>query len=142
MQDLGERAGHRVWDNAVATTPESTLCAVRELSGSFVCVLGGRDKGLDWGPLARALAARGARAIAFGSSGPRIAGVLAAHGVPASVTDDVAAAVRAAWRVLANGEPLLFSPGCASFDAYRNFAERASAFRRALDDVADAELAS
>jgi UDP-N-acetylmuramoylalanine-D-glutamate ligase len=30
------------------------------------------------------------------------------------------------------GEELLFSPACASFDAYRNFRDRALAFRRAL----------
>lgn len=137
LQDLGQRRGHRVWDNAVATTPLATLVALRSLPGACVCLLGGRDKGLDWAPLALELAARRARAVVFGADRAGIAERLASAGVPCTLTEDVPSAVRAAWAQLGPSEPLLFSPGCASFDAYRNFAERAAAFRAALDDVSE-----
>lgn len=132
LQDLGLVGGHRVWDNAVSTTPDSTLSAVRALAGPLLLLVGGKDKGLPLDELIAAVREREGRVIAFGASAESLARDFAAGGVEARVVDTVESAVALAFATLREREALLFSPACASFDAYRNFKDRALAFRAAL----------
>ena len=55
--------------------------------------------------------------------------------------DALERAVAIAFERMEPGAELLFSPACASFDAYLNFRERALAFRRALPEL-DAQSAT
>jgi UDP-N-acetylmuramoylalanine--D-glutamate ligase len=48
----------------------------------------------------------------------------------------VRAAVRRGFDGASRGEVVLLSPGCASFDQYRNFAERGHDFRSAVEALA------
>ena len=138
LEDLGVFAGHNVWDNGVSTTPDSTVSALEALSapgvegGPVALLCGGRAKTLPLEPLAAAAAARTSRVVTFGESGPELARALSAGGAEAACAGDLAAAVREVFGRMEGGEALLFSPGCSSFDAFRNFAERAAAFRAAL----------
>ncbi len=135
LQDLGPHGGRRVWDNGVSTTPDSTVAALAALAedpgGPVVLVCGGRAKDLPLGELAAA-AARTRAAVCFGESAAHLAGALEAAGARVERRDTLEAAVRAAYSLSDAGDAILFSPACASFDAYRNFAERARAFRAAL----------
>lgn len=142
LQDLGRFAGRRVWDNAVSTTPDSTLSAVVALDRPLALLVGGQAKAaLPLDELVEAARARVRRVIAFGSSADRLAEAFRRSGVEALATATVDDAVRAAFERMQPDEELLFSPACASFDAYRNFRDRALAFRRALP-AADAPVAS
>jgi UDP-N-acetylmuramoylalanine--D-glutamate ligase len=132
LQDLGAFGGHRVWDNGVSTTPDSTVSALEALEGAVVLLCGGRAKELPTDALVRAAARRTRTVVAFGESGPSLARSFAAGGVEAVAVSDLEAAVREAFGRLREGEALLFSPACASFDAFRNFEHRAQVFRAAL----------
>ena len=132
LQDLGCFAGHRVWDNGVSTTPDSTLSAVLELEGPLALLVGGQAKNLPLGELVDAARARVRRVIAFGGSAAALARAFGAAGLPAEAAGDLPSAVARAFASMEPGEALLFSPACASFDAYRNFRDRARAFRAAL----------
>jgi UDP-N-acetylmuramoylalanine--D-glutamate ligase len=132
LQDLGLVRGRRVIDNAVSTTPDSTISALRALAPGAVLVLGGRLKNLPLEELARVAGTRASRAVSFGEGGPVLARALAGAGVPVTVVDTVEQAVERALALGDPGAPLLFSPAASSFDAYGNFGERAAAFRAAL----------
>jgi UDP-N-acetylmuramoylalanine--D-glutamate ligase len=132
LQDLGLFAGHRVWDNGVSTTPDSTLSAVLELEGPLALLVGGQAKNLPLDELATAARGRVRRVVAFGGSSAPLARAFGAAGVPAEAAGDLPSAVARAFAWMDPGEALLFSPACASFDAYRNFRDRARAFRAAL----------
>lgn len=134
MELVGIVRGHPVWDNGVSTTPDSTVSALASLDGRCVLVLGGLAKrGLPLSPLVGAARERVRHAIAFGSSAARFAEALAEADVPTTAVEDVGAAVRAAFEEAHDGEPVLFSPACASFDAYPNFLERARDFRERIE---------
>jgi UDP-N-acetylmuramoylalanine--D-glutamate ligase len=133
LQDLGTFHGHRVIDNAVSTTPDSTLSALEALAPGVVLLLGGKAKRLPLDELARAARTRVSLAIAFGQAGPDFATALRAEGVPVEVVPSVEAAVALALERGTPGCEVLFSPAAASFDAYANFEERATAFRRTLE---------
>ena len=132
LEDLGVIAGHRVWDNGVSTTPDSTIAALSSLAGPLVLLCGGQAKRLDYGELTRAAARRARLTVTFGASGAQLASLLAAEGASALFVRELPEAVRAAFAAMESEDSLLFSPACASFDAFGNFAERAKSFRRSL----------
>jgi UDP-N-acetylmuramoylalanine--D-glutamate ligase len=132
LQDLGLYRGRRVIDNAVSTTPDSTIAALRALAPGPVLLLGGKQKRLPLEELARVARERVSLAVAFGQAGPAFAAALRAEGVAVEVVSTVEAAVRVAFERGAPGAEVLFSPAGSSFDVYGNFEERAADFRSAL----------
>ena len=132
LEDVGLRRGHRVWDNGVSTTPDSTLSALTSVGSPLVLLCGGRAKSLDYDGLARGARQRARLVLTFGADRDRLADHFHRAGVEARAHRSLGEAVAGAFRALRPGEALLFSPACASFDAYRNFKERADAFRAAL----------
>jgi UDP-N-acetylmuramoylalanine--D-glutamate ligase len=50
---------------------------------------------------------------------------------------DLATAVRAGFEGARPGDVVLLSPGCASFDQYRDFAERGNDFRAAVEALSN-----
>jgi len=130
LQDLGEFDGHRVWDNGISTTPDSTVSALRSIERPLVLLCGGQAKqDLPLGELA-ALARERARAVVtFGGSSEALAAEFRAAGVPVCATATLREGVARAWGELRQGETLLFSPACASFDEFLNFRDRALRFR-------------
>jgi len=133
LEDLGRFRGRRVLDNAVSTTPDSTLSALRALAPGLVLVLGGKAKRLPLEELAQEARARVSLAVAFGEAGPAFAKALRAAAVPVEVVAGVPEALARAFERGPEGAEVLFSPAAASFDAYANFEERAADFRRALE---------
>ena len=103
-------------------------------------ILGGKDKGDDFGRLAP-LAARKARTIlAIGKAAPAIARALApVPGLDVVLAGTLERAVEEAARRAGAGDAVLLSPACASFDQFRNFEHRGDAFEelvRALPELA------
>jgi len=145
VEELGWRSGVRVIDNGVSTTPDSTIAALDEPSltpaGSaraLTVLLGGaakRDLALD--EMARALAARDALCIVFGAAAEALAEACDAARARWERAPDAVAATALALARTPRGGTLLFSPACASFDAWPNFEARARAFRAALPALDD-----
>lgn len=130
LQDLGLFAGHRVWDNGISTTPDSTVSALRALEGPLVLLCGGQAKeGLPLDELAATTRERARRAVTFGASAEPLALALRTAGVSVQSAPRLADAVALAWSELEPSESLLFSPACASFDEFLNFRDRALRFR-------------
>lgn len=133
MQDLGTYAGHRVWDNGVSTTPDSTLAVFGSLAPGFTLLVGGKHKDLPLDDLIEAARGRVRRVVSFGKAAELLRDAFAAAGIPAQAVETVPQAVETALEGLREGEELLFSPACASYDQYLNFQERAQAFRHSLE---------
>jgi UDP-N-acetylmuramoylalanine--D-glutamate ligase len=132
LEDLGLFEGHRVIDNGVSTTPDSTLSAVLSMRPGFTLLAGGKAKRLPLDELVSGCKGRVRRVILFGSAAESFAPAFRAAGLATWQAPTVREAVQLAFEKMLAGEELLFSPACASFDAYLNFRERALDFRGAL----------
>ena len=124
-----ERNNIRCYDDSKGTNPSAVAAAVRAVSGPVVLLAGGLDKGMDFSML-RELAPRLRALVLCGSCREPIAKVFAGTGVP--VTDcgmDFEQAVRAMVRAARSGDALMLSPGCASMDMFKNYAERGDRFK-------------
>lgn len=130
LQPLGEHDGFHWINDSISTTPLATLAALGSLEGHAVTVIvGGHDRGLDWGEFVAAMKAHAPHAIvAQGANGPRIARVLREGGVAVEETGDLAAAVARARALTPAGGTILLSPGAPSFDQFHDYADRGRHF--------------
>jgi UDP-N-acetylmuramoylalanine--D-glutamate ligase len=129
---VGESGGVRWYDDSKATNPHAALAALRGFD-SVVLIAGGRNKGVALSSLAEG-ADRVRAVVAIGEAGPEVEAAFS--GVrPVTVASSMSAAVRAAADAAQPGDSVLLSPGCASFDWYRSYAERGDDFRRAVSEL-------
>jgi len=133
LADLGTRRDRRVWDNAVSTTPDSTVSALRALGHGTTVLIGGKVKDLDTRELVDSAAEHAARVILFGQAAAAWRDRFRAAEIETHAVPDVPSAVTAAFELTAPGETILFSPACSSFDAYPNFQARADEFLHCLE---------
>ncbi|MGN6721520.1 MAG: UDP-N-acetylmuramoyl-L-alanine--D-glutamate ligase [Marmoricola sp.] len=127
--------GRRWIDDGLATAPAAVVASLEALGTGGICVIvGGEDRGLDFTPLLDFLRANGTglEVVLIGAAGRRIAGALEGMTVDASwhVEDSFAAAARWAHGPSNPATTVLLSPGAPSQDEYRDYVERADAFRR------------
>jgi UDP-N-acetylmuramoylalanine--D-glutamate ligase len=135
---VGYGGGVRWYDDSKATNPHAAVAAVRGFE-SVVLIAGGRNKGLDLSALAQ-VADRVRAVVAIGEAAPEVAGAFA--GVrPVATATTMAEAVTAAAAAARPGDAVLLSPGCASFDWYRSYAERGDDFARAVHALLEAQHA-
>ncbi|MFP5327724.1 MAG: UDP-N-acetylmuramoyl-L-alanine--D-glutamate ligase [Acidimicrobiia bacterium] len=129
---VAQSGGVSWYDDSKATTPASVLAAVRGFR-SVVLLAGGRNKGLDLGVL-REAADHIKAVVAFGEAAQEIEDTF--RGLrPVESADSMYDAVRAAAGFAQDGDVVLLSPGCASYDWYRNYAERGEDFARRVFEV-------
>ena len=127
LQFVAEVAGRSFYNDSLATTPESAAAALESFSRPIVLLAGGYDKHVPLDGLAES-AARRCRAVALmGQTGPRLAEQIPVGGGNAPELVVAGSFEEAfAWAVSRSrpGDVVLLSPGCASYDWFRNFAER------------------
>ena len=114
-------------DDSKSTSPHSTVAAVRAFS-SVVLVAGGRNKGLDLRPMLDAVDHIRA-VVAIGDAADEVAAVFDGR-VPVARASSMRAAVHHAALLARQGDVVLLSPGCASFDWYGGYHERGIDFGR------------
>ena len=136
LQSLGSRDGIEFIDDSISTTPHASLAALDCHRGRRVAILvGGYDRGLDWGVFAeRMLVEPPVAVVTMGQNGPRIHEKLKQIGInnrfaveEASEMDD---AIKIGRRLLDNNGLILLSPGAPSFPRYKDYAERGRHFAK------------
>lgn len=122
-----------LWINdSKSTTVASTLSALRSVERPVVLLLGGKDKGGDFGLLAAALGgARGV--IAYGEAAARIERELAGKVPLVRAGSDFEAVVAKARSLARAGDAVLLAPACSSFDMFTNAEERGERFRALVE---------
>lgn len=132
LELVHERSGVRWYNDSIASAPERVIAALNAFDEPVVLLLGGRDKKLPWDELARLVKARVRHSVLFGEAGLMIERALAAAEVPAAqrtLARSLQEAVGVAARHAQPGDVVLLSPGCTSFDEFKDFAERGEKFR-------------
>jgi UDP-N-acetylmuramoylalanine--D-glutamate ligase len=113
----------------------ATRAAIMSFTRPMILIVGGFDRGIDLAPLAEAIVLAAPKAVVtMGETGPVIAQLVGARGYAAvheggpTMTQVVARARELAQ----SGDVVVFSPGCASFDMFKNYQDRGEQFRRAV----------
>ena len=133
LEPVGSVDGVRWINDSKATNVAAAESALRSLDGPLVLLLGGTDKGEDFGGLLPAMRGKVRGVVAHGAAGRRVARELTGRtegGIAVRREDGPFEAAVAAARSLARpGDTLLLAPACSSFDMFENYQRRGEAFR-------------
>jgi UDP-N-acetylmuramoylalanine--D-glutamate ligase len=130
LELVGKHAGVAYYNDSIATSPERTVAGLLAFEEPVVLLLGGRDKHLPLDEMVRLIGRRCRAVVCFGESGPVLAEAVQSTGVVLDRVETLQEAVEAASRRSQDGDVVLLSPACTSFDAYENFEQRGAEFRR------------
>lgn len=142
LELVAEGNGVRYYNDSIATAPDRTLAALESFTEPVVLIAGGYDKGIPFDPLGPAICRRARAVVLIGTTAPRIEEAVRAAAAGAGRLPEIrhagslAEAVRAARELARPGDVVLLSPACASYDMFRDFAERGRQFKelvRALE---------
>ena len=129
LEFVREIDGVAWYNDSKATNVDATLKAIAAFSGGLWIILGGKDKGSDYSPLAGPLKAKAHAALLIGAAAEKIEAHM--HGaVPVVHCGTIGAAVEEAYGRAQRGDTVLLAPACASFDQFENFEHRGREFKR------------
>ncbi len=129
LEPAGERNGIRWINDSKATNVDSVWYALESMQQPTVWIAGGTDKGNDYTPL-KEFARRKVKAlICMGLDNAKLKRDF--DGIIPVIEDcsSLDEAMRAAERHATEGDTVLLSPACASFDLFRNYEERGRLFK-------------
>ena len=135
LECVGEIDGVRFYNDSIATAPERSIAGLASFDEPLVLLAGGRDKHLPMDEWAELIRQRVGGVVLFGEAAPLIRAALDRAGYPADRTRFADTMLDVARQGLALAEPgavVLLSPGCTSFDMFRDFTERGRAFAEAV----------
>jgi UDP-N-acetylmuramoylalanine--D-glutamate ligase len=133
LEPVATLAGVRYVNDSKATNPDAVLKALTAFDEDPLTVLlGGRNKGNDFGDLARACAERCRLCVLYGESRPELEKAFRQARTPYLVASGMLEALAAASAAALPGEVVLLSPACASFDEFTDYEDRGRRFAAAV----------
>jgi UDP-N-acetylmuramoylalanine--D-glutamate ligase len=135
VQKVGEIDGVVFYDDSKGTNVGATLAALNGMRQKVVLIAGGDGKGQDFTPLKSAVAARARAVVLIGRDREKIARSIESSGVPVQRARDMEEAVRMSLAAAREGDVVLLSPACASFDMFRDYEHRAQVFVQAVQEL-------
>ena len=136
LKFVAEVNGVRYYDDSIATTPGSVIAAVRSFDAPKVLLMGGHDKGGDYGELLNVCKGADVKVVAYGANRDTLKQLFDEVGVPCVVEPgDMRAVVAAARTHATPGSVVILSPAAASFDMFRSYAERGDQFITAVKEL-------
>ena len=128
MEPAGTIRGVRFVNDSKATNVEAARRSIESFKEGVVAIVGGRFKGGDLRELREPLAARGRAVIAIGEAAPLVREALEGI-VPVFRATSMREAVQRGYEAAAPDGVVLLAPACASFDWFKDYAERGRVFK-------------
>ena len=141
MQWVGQKRGRQFINDSMATTPEATMAALRAMERPPWLVAGGYDKGTKLDDLTQTIARLAKGACFYGANRKNLFRCMKrlSATIPYHHEATLEAAVRRCWHQSRNGDSILLSPACASYDQFRDYAHRAREFVRVMNTLLGTE---
>ena len=135
MEPVAVIKGVEFINDSKATNVNSTWYALESMVKPVILILGGVDKGNDYGPMKELVNEKVKAIVCIGTDNRKIH---EAFGDIVSLivnTENAQDAVQSAFHFAAKGDVVLLSPACASFDLFKNYEDRGNQFKKAVKDL-------
>ena len=130
IEYCGEIAGVKYYNDSKGTNVDATITALKAIRQNILLIAGGDAKGQDFRSLAEALPGRVKTLILMGRDGHLIAEAAKKAGFSDYIyCKDMRESVSQACAMADQGDTVLLSPACASWDMYKNYEERGDDFK-------------
>ena len=141
LEFVRELDGVKWYNDSIGTSPSRTIAGLNSFDEKIVLIAGGYDKNLDYMPLAKPILEHVSKLILMGKTSKKIYDAVTKETAGTDIVfpiykcNSVKEAVQRARKIATNGEIVLFSPASASFDMFKNFAERGQVFKDCVNEL-------
>jgi UDP-N-acetylmuramoylalanine--D-glutamate ligase len=134
LEFAGDVAGVEFFNDSKATNVDAALKAIEAFPGRLIVILGGKDKGSPYTPLAGPLHERARAAILIGAAAEKIGADLG-DAVPCVYAGTLELAVQLAMERAQPGDVVLLAPACSSFDQFEDYEHRGRTFKQLVAEL-------
>ncbi|MBL8191514.1 MAG: UDP-N-acetylmuramoyl-L-alanine--D-glutamate ligase [Acidobacteria bacterium] len=131
LEFVAEINGVKFYNDSKATNVDAAIKCLEAFAGGVIVILGGKDKGGDYLPLAPLVRERCEHVILIGTAADKIEAALA-ETKPLHRAATMPEAVKLGLKLGQPGNVVLLAPACASFDMFDNYEHRGRVFKEAV----------
>lgn len=135
IEFVRELRGVKYYNDSKGTNPDSTEVAVAAMDGYVILIAGGYDKGADFDDLIEKSKDKIKTAILFGETAEKISKACKENDLEFYITKDLNKAVELAEKISCEGDDVLLSPACASWDMYSDYEVRGQHFKDLVKEL-------
>ncbi len=136
---VGEVGGVEFIDDSKATNEDAVRSCLESMRKKTILIMGGKDKGADFSSSKNLIRKKVKELILLGEAKKKIKDQLVGLS-PIKEVEGMKEAVREAFKDAQKNDCVLLSPGCASFDQFKDYKERGEVFKREVAKLADTQL--
>lgn len=133
--------GVKYYNDSIASSPTRTVAGLKSFKQKVILIAGGHDKNISFAPLAEQSLVSVKKLFLTGETQEKIKDAFLsvpgydAEKLPVVVIDDFTEAILAASASAEEGDVVILSPACSSFDKFKNFVERGNTFRKIVEEL-------
>ncbi|MFH1653292.1 MAG: UDP-N-acetylmuramoyl-L-alanine--D-glutamate ligase [Pseudomonadota bacterium] len=128
LQLVRKFKGVEYYNDSKGTNVDSSIKAIMSFTRPLIWIAGGYDKGLPFTPLAPYVHSKVKEMILIGDTAPRIKEELGNSISSISMAKDLGDAVKIAKERAQEGDVVLLSPACSSYDMFKDYEHRGDVF--------------
>ncbi len=129
LEKVADVRGVAFVNDSKATNVDACWYALDSMKTPVVLILGGKDKGNDYGAIADLVRQKCAGLVYLGADNRKLHDFFDGFGIPVADTHSMKDCVEACVRMARPGDTVLLSPCCASFDLFKNMEDRGEQFK-------------
>ncbi|MBQ3230606.1 MAG: UDP-N-acetylmuramoyl-L-alanine--D-glutamate ligase, partial [Clostridia bacterium] len=135
IEFVREINGVKYYNSSIDSSPSRTTACIEAFKTPVIAICGGYDKNIPYEPLGELFKRKVKFSVLCGATAPKIASVLDNVGYKEYVVvNDFELAVKTAASKAENGDNVVLTPASASFDMFKNFAERGNIFKQIVNN--------
>jgi UDP-N-acetylmuramoylalanine--D-glutamate ligase len=135
LTEVGQLAGITFWNDSKATNFHAVEAALSRFSTPVVLIAGGKSKGGDLAGFMHRIAPKVKHVVLIGETSAELAFHASTFRIAHTTAASLPEAVRRAMELATAPDHVLLSPGFASFDMFRGYADRGEQFERLVREL-------
>lgn len=126
--------GREFYNDSKSTNNQSTITALESFNNPVILLLGGLDRGIPFDELTPYME-HVTHVVCYGETKNKIKEYCDKIGKDCTVLNTLEESVHAAYHLSNEGDTILFSPACASWDQFNTFEERGETFKKVVNEL-------
>ena len=141
LELVKEIDGVKWYNDSVSSSPTRAIAGLNSFDEEIVLIAGGYDKNLDYTPIAKPIVENVKTLILLGQTSGKIFEAVKEElekedkDLPIYMCNTLEETVSIAKKLAKSGQIVLFSPASASFDMFKNFADRGEKFKKLVNEI-------
>ena len=141
IEFVKEIDGVKWYNDSASSSPTRTISGINAFKENIILIAGGYDKNLEYEPLAKPVVDKVSTLILIGQTAEKIYDVVKNESekenkkINIYMCDTLEQTIEIAKKSAKKGDVVLFSPASASFDMFKNFADRGHKFKDLVNKI-------